>query len=140
MKEGNYSVEYIRSLRTTLEHNILLGNVPDVMEGIKKYGIMINVNMGMLAGVPDNIKVYGEELRQFAMPVKTWINDGVRVTFEAAGTDFWTPIHSLVTREVQLRPQIGAPPSGRTFGQGRASSRRGNRPSHRSENGHHLGL
>jgi predicted amidohydrolase YtcJ len=111
MEEGNYSVEYIRSLRTTLEHNILLGNVPDVMEGIKKYGIMINVNMGMLSGVPDNIKVYGEELRPFAMPVKTWINDGVRVTFEASGTDFWTPIHTLVTREVQLRPQIGAPPA-----------------------------
>jgi predicted amidohydrolase YtcJ len=86
------------------------------MEGIKKYGIMINVNMGMLAGVPDNIKVYGEELRKFAMPVKTWIDDGVRVTFEASGTDFWTPIHTLVTREVQLRPQIGAPPADEPLG------------------------
>ena len=37
MKEGNYTEEYIRNLRTTIEHNILLGNVPDVMEGIKKY-------------------------------------------------------------------------------------------------------
>ena len=34
------------------------------------------------------------------MPVKTWINDGVRVTFEAAGTDFWTPIYSLATRRI----------------------------------------
>jgi predicted amidohydrolase YtcJ len=110
MKEANLSTEYMRNLRTTIEHNILLGNVPDVMEGIKKYGIIINVNTGMLSGVPDNIKVYGEELRPFAMPVKTWINDGIRVTFEASGTDFWTPIHTLVTREVQLRPQIGAPP------------------------------
>jgi predicted amidohydrolase YtcJ len=110
MKEANLSTEYMRNLRTTIEHNILLGNVPDVMEGIKKYGIIINVNTGMLSGVPDNIKVYGEELTPFAMPVKTWINDGIRVTFEASGTDFWTPIHTLVTREVQLRPQIGAPP------------------------------
>ncbi|MEE2822190.1 MAG: amidohydrolase family protein [Acidobacteriota bacterium] len=107
MEEGGYSEEYIRSLRTTIEHNILLGNVPDVMEGIKKYGIIINVNMGMLAGVPQNIKDYGEELESFAMPVKTWINDGVRVTFEASGTDFWTPIHTLITRQVQLRPEIG---------------------------------
>ena len=45
------------------------------------------------------------------MPVKTWINDGVRVTFEASGTDFWTPIHTLITREVQLRPEIGGAPS-----------------------------
>ncbi|MEE2839762.1 MAG: amidohydrolase family protein [Acidobacteriota bacterium] len=116
MKEGGYSVEYMRGLRTTLEHNILLGNVPDVMEGIKKYGIIINVNMGMLAGVPQNIKDYGEELRPFAMPVKTWINDGVRVTFEASGTDFWTPIHTLITREVQLRPEIGGAPSDAPLG------------------------
>ena len=36
------------------------------------------------------------------MPVKTWINQGIRVTFEAGagggGTDFWTPIYILVTR------------------------------------------
>jgi hypothetical protein len=116
MKEGNYTEEYIRNLRTTIEHNILLGNVPDVMEGIKKYGIIINVNTGMLSGVPDNIKVYGEELREFAMPVKTWINDGIRVTFEAQGTDFWNPIHTLVTREVELRPQIGMLPTDEDMG------------------------
>jgi predicted amidohydrolase YtcJ len=116
MEEGNYSVDYIRNLRTTLEHNILLGNVPDVMAGIKKYGIIINVNMGMLAGVPQNIKDYGEQLRPFAMPVKTWINDGIRVTFEASGLDFWTPIHTLITREVQLRPEIGGAESDEPLG------------------------
>ena len=100
MKEGNFSVEYIRNLRTTIEHNQLLGNVPDVMAGIKKYGIIINVNPGMLRGVPDIIKAYGEPLRPFVMPVKTWINDGIRVTFEAAGSDFWTPIYQLVTRNI----------------------------------------
>jgi predicted amidohydrolase YtcJ len=100
MEEGGYSLEYMRSLRTTLEHNILLGNLPDVMAGIKKFGIIINVNMGMLGGVPFNIKVYGEELRKFAMPVKTWIEQGIRVTFEGGGN--WRPIHSLITREVIL--------------------------------------
>ena len=29
------------------------------------------------------------------------------MTFEASGTDFWTPIHTLITRQVQLRPEIG---------------------------------
>ncbi len=28
------------------------------------------------------------------------MEDGHRVTFEAAGTDFWTPIYSLVTRKI----------------------------------------
>jgi predicted amidohydrolase YtcJ len=35
------------------------------------------------------------------MPVKTWINDGHRVTFEATGSDFWTPIYTLMTRRIQ---------------------------------------
>ncbi|MBI2821105.1 MAG: amidohydrolase family protein [Acidobacteria bacterium] len=106
MKEGNYSVEYMRNLRTTMEHNMLMGNLPDVMDGVKKYGILINVNMSYLYDVPENIKDYGERIRPFAMPVKSWLNDGVRVTFEAAGTDFWTPIYSLVTRRI---PKKGLP-------------------------------
>ncbi|TDI12087.1 MAG: hypothetical protein E2P07_04115 [Acidobacteria bacterium] len=102
MREANFSVEYVRDLRLTLEHNQVLGNVPDVMEAIKKYGIILNVNTGYLAEVPKLIEDYGEELRKFAMPVKTWIEDGIRVTFEARGTDFWTPIHTLVTRETAV--------------------------------------
>jgi len=39
----------VRDLRLTLEHNQVLGNVPDVMEAIKKYGIILNVNTGYLA-------------------------------------------------------------------------------------------
>lgn len=113
MEEGNYSLEYMRGLRTTLEHNILLGAQPDVIAGIKKFGIIINVNTPMLGGVPGNIKVYGEELRKFAMPVKTWIDEGIRVTFEGGGN--WRPIYTLITREVIVgdfgvrRPE-GEPP------------------------------
>jgi len=100
MKEGNYSVEYMRSLRTAVEHNQFLGNLPDVMEGFKKFGIIINVNTGYLREVPHNLEDYGEQLRPFVMPVKTWIEQGLRVTFEAQGLDFWRPIYRLVTREV----------------------------------------
>ncbi len=106
MEEANLSVEYMRDLRTTIEHNILLGNVPEIMDKIKQYGIMINVNMGMLRDIPENVKDYGPDLEKFAMPVRTWMEDGHRVTFEAAGTDFWTPIYSLVTRKI---------PGGRDF-------------------------
>ncbi|MEE2822093.1 MAG: amidohydrolase family protein [Acidobacteriota bacterium] len=101
MREGNFSVEYIRSLRTTMEHSFLLGNVPDVMAGIKKYGIMINVTPSHLARVPDVLEAYGEKAKSFTMPVKTWIEDGQRVTFEANGSDFWTPIYTLMTRRIQ---------------------------------------
>jgi hypothetical protein len=109
MEEGNYSVEYMKGLRTTLEHNMVLGKKPDVMAGIKKFGIILNVNPGMLGEVPDDIENYGEGIRDFIMPVKTWIEQGIRVTFEAAGSDFWTPIHILVTREVRQTRGIATP-------------------------------
>ena len=100
MKEGNFSIEYMRNLRTTMEHAFLLGNVPDVMAGIKKYGIIINVTPIHLSRVPDILDDYDESLKSFVMPVKTWINDGHRVTLEANGSDFWTAIYTLVTRRI----------------------------------------
>ena len=105
MKEGDLSVEYIRSLRTTIEHNYLLGNVPDIMASIKKYGIIINVTPSNLVRVPELLEIYGDQLRPFVMPVKTWIQDGQRVTLEAAGSNFWRPIHQLVTRRIPLSDQ-----------------------------------
>ena len=103
-KEKGYSVDYIRSLRPTIEHNQVLGVMPDVLEGLKKYGIIVNVNTGMLSEVPKLIEEYGEQLRKFAMPVKTWMKQGIRVTFEANGIEFWWPIHTLVTRKTQVSP------------------------------------
>lgn len=100
MEEGGYSVEYMKGLRTAVEHNQLLGLLPDVMEGFKKFGIIINVNTGYLREIPHNLRDYGEQIRPFIMPVKSWIDQGLRVTFEAQGTDFWRPIYRLVTREV----------------------------------------
>jgi hypothetical protein len=102
MEEGNYSAEYMRDLRMTLDHNILLGNVPDVMAGIKKYGIIINVNTSQLGDIRENIKDYGDVLLKFTMPTKTWLEQGVRVTFEAWGNDFWSPIYDLVTRNIPV--------------------------------------
>ena len=100
MREANLSAEHIRALRTTMEHNTVLGTPPDVMAKIKEYGIILNVNTPYLDWTSVLINDYGEVLRPYAMPVKTWINEGIRVTFEATGTNFWKPIHTLVTREI----------------------------------------
>ena len=100
MREANLSVEHIRGLRTTMEHNTVLGTPPDVMAKIKEYGIILNVNTPYLDWTSVLVHDYGEVLRPYAMPVKTWINEGIRVTFEATGTNFWKPIHTLITREI----------------------------------------
>ena len=102
MKEGNYTLEYMHNLRSTIEHNQWLGSLPDVMAGIKKFGIILNVNTGYMRELDHNLEDYGDQLKPFLMPVKTWINQGIRVTFEAQGLDFWRPIYRLVTREAEL--------------------------------------
>jgi len=102
MEEANLTVEDVRALRLTLEHNQVLGNLPDVMAGIKKYGIILNPAPSLLSEIPKLIEDYGEQLRPFAMPVKSWIDQGIRVTFEASGTNFWGPIHTLVTRKTEI--------------------------------------
>ncbi len=101
MKEKGFSLEYMRNLRTTLEHNTVLGTVPDVIAGLKKYGIILNAQPTNLRRAEKFVEDYGEQVRPFLMPVKTWINQGIRVTYEAAGTDFWRPLYILVTRRVQ---------------------------------------
>lgn len=102
MEEANFTLEYMRGLRTTLEHVHVLGNVPDVMEGIKKFGIILNITPNLLASINDNVKDYGEKLLLFAGPVKTWLRQGIPVTIEASGSDFWSPIYDLVTRNIQV--------------------------------------
>ena len=104
-EEGKFSVEYIKNLRPAIEHNQLLGSKPDVMAGIKKYGIILNINTGYLSGMPSIIKDYGPQLEEFVQPVKTWLDQGIRVTFEADGTNFWRPIYRLVTRKIQVSGQ-----------------------------------
>jgi predicted amidohydrolase YtcJ len=102
-KEANLSVEYIRGLRMTMEHNPALGTLPDVMAGIKKYGIILNPAPAQLADVPNMMIDYGREpIEKLAMPVKSWIDQGIRVTLEANGNDMWTPIHTLVTRKTPV--------------------------------------
>lgn len=108
MKEGNFSLDYMKGLRTTMEHAFLLGNLPDVIAGIKKFGIIVNITPSLLLDVPENVSDYGEKLNAFAMPVKTWIDQGIRVTLGQDSTDVWWPIQSLVTGKVstKTRPQI----------------------------------
>ncbi len=59
MKEGNYSLEHMKSLRTTLEHTVFVGNFPDVIAGVKKFGIILNPTPSYLSGVPATNRLYG---------------------------------------------------------------------------------
>ena len=79
IQETGMTVEDIRKLRLTLEHNEALGTKSDVIEGLKKYGIILSVHPSRLFREPDYIRDYGPEAEQFMQPVKTWLDQGVKV-------------------------------------------------------------
>jgi predicted amidohydrolase YtcJ len=103
-EEGNFSTEYMRSLRTTLEHCNMIGNPPDVIAGIKKYGIILSVAPRFFDWVEEALRDYGEGARDFIMPTKTWLNEGIRVVGQLDSTvlterfNVFTAAYQLVTR------------------------------------------
>lgn len=73
------TVEDMRKLRLTVEHGTVLGQVPDVLENLAKFGIIISAASPRLLRYPDYLRDYGEQITPFMLPVKTWINSGIRV-------------------------------------------------------------
>ena len=103
-KNTGMTEEDIRKLRLTIEHAEALGKVPDVLEGLKKYGIIVSVGARFLLTAPDYYKDYGPPVEPFLTPVKSLLDYGIRVVGQNEGYqnygEHWT---LLVTREVDGR-------------------------------------
>ncbi|MBI4457110.1 MAG: amidohydrolase family protein [Acidobacteria bacterium] len=104
-KEGNFSTEYIRSLRPSFEHCIMIGKKPDVIAGLKKYGIILSVAPRLFGEVNEAIRDYGSGALEFVMPTKTWIKEGIKLVGQLDNTDLsgrfnvFTNLYQLVTRK-----------------------------------------
>jgi predicted amidohydrolase YtcJ len=101
VQKGGLSVEDIRNRRFTIEHADVLGHVPDVVAGLKKYGIIVSVNPWRLARYPDFAKDYSPEIERLMVPVKSLMDQGVRVvgqieSYQGYGA-YW---NVLMTRNV----------------------------------------
>ncbi len=74
-----WTVEDVRKMRFTVEHAPVIGKQPDVIAGLKKFGIMVSISPGYFADAPDYVKDYGPAVLPFISPVKSLIDAGVRV-------------------------------------------------------------
>ncbi len=104
VQKGGLSVDDIRNRRFTIEHADVLGKKPDVVAGLKKYGIIVSVNPWRLARYPDFAKDYGPEIEHMMVPVKSLMDQGVRVvgqieSYQGYGA-YW---NVLMTRNVNGR-------------------------------------
>jgi predicted amidohydrolase YtcJ len=79
MKEKGLTVDEIRARRLTVEHAEALGQKPDVMEGLKRLGIIVSVHPPRMFRTFDYEADYGKEIDPFIEPVKTWLNSGIKV-------------------------------------------------------------
>ena len=101
--EMGWTVEDIRRLRPTVEHADVIGVKPDVLAGLRKYGIIVSARGGASRTARELMEFYGPELEEYVLPVKTMLNEGIRVVGQGShnnvGRQFW----QLVTRKGDAR-------------------------------------
>ncbi|MBI4442928.1 MAG: amidohydrolase family protein [Acidobacteria bacterium] len=94
-KEMGWTAEEVARMKFGVDHAYAIGKVPDVMEQFKKYGIRVNFNPVMYYNTgPLLIRDHVETVKKFLMPVKSYIDAGMRPTihFEFPGAKeslFW---------------------------------------------------
>ena len=79
------SMEDIRNLQMTVEHCNLIGKQPDIIQGLKDYGIMLSCGPDLISEAPDWIKDYGPQINDFILPMKTWIESGIKIAGQHYG-------------------------------------------------------
>ena len=113
-EEAGLTVEQIYNEHFAVEHCDQMGKLPDIIEKIKKYGIIISCGPNYLETFEALIRDYGpyndpEHLRKFMLPFKTWIESGVLVVGQHFGGDpapFYMP---WLTMSRTIRGTIWAP-------------------------------
>lgn len=83
--DNNMSMEDIRNLNMTSEHCNLVGKQPDIIQGLKDYGITISCGPSRISESPSWVTDYGPQINDFILPLKTWIESGVKVVGQHYG-------------------------------------------------------
>lgn len=103
-KDTGWSAEYIKSLRPTVEHGMVFGKRPDVLQRLKDYGVIVSFGALFVEQGARLMQDYGPGLEEYIVPVKSVMDSGVRVTGQLEGSPsvgyyLWT----LITRKVGSR-------------------------------------
>ena len=121
---GVLTLDYVRDSRHGFAHGTLTGAVPDVVAGLVKYNVYVPINLRRaLAIEPDNIRQnYGEAGWRFLGPVKTLLEQGVKVVGEGeighpTPDTYFDILDVYVNREIEKGQDTGrtAP---RRYGEG----------------------
>ena len=97
---NGWTMQQVRDMKMTGEHCHVIGQLPDVIQGLKDYGIILSCGTGIAGGSPAWIRDYGEQIQPFITPFNTWIKEGVKLVGQGyGGTPPMGPLWRAVTRE-----------------------------------------
>jgi hypothetical protein len=82
--QGPVTEEMIREMRILMAHGTMVGKEPDVVAGLKRYNIIIPMQIRRALTYEPNVidTFYGPEGYEFLAPMKSLIDAGVRVAAE----------------------------------------------------------
>lgn len=98
------TVEQIKEQHFTLEHCDMIGKEPDVIEKIKKFGIMLSCGPDYITQTAAWVKDYGPttpNIEDFVEPFNTWIKSGVQLVGQHFGGGAFRGSEGRVGRGVQ---------------------------------------
>ena len=101
MENTGMTAEDVRQLRPTVEHATAISKKPDIIAGLKKYGIMVSAGPPRFLRYPDYLEDYGPAIDSFILPLRTLLDQGIKVvgqnhTYRSIG--YYLTV--FVTREV----------------------------------------
>ncbi|MBI4443078.1 MAG: amidohydrolase family protein [Acidobacteria bacterium] len=103
MQKNGWTVEDVRKLRMTMEHNDAIGQLPDVMAGLVKYNIIVSSSPSRMSTSAALLQDYGPKVEPFLLPLKTLLDHGVRVVGQHADRGVGSQWLRFITRRVEGR-------------------------------------
>ncbi len=85
-REANgWTIQQVHDMHMTGEHCDVIGQQPDILEGLKKYGIILSCGADYLRYAPGFVEDYGPAIEPFILPFRTWIESGVKLVGQHYG-------------------------------------------------------
>ncbi|MBI2822320.1 MAG: amidohydrolase family protein [Acidobacteria bacterium] len=83
---NGWTMQEVHDMHFTGEHCDVIGKQPDVIDGLKRYGIILSCGPDLIREAPLWIKDYGPQMDAFILPFKTWIDSGVKLVGQHWGS------------------------------------------------------
>ncbi|MCZ6877072.1 MAG: amidohydrolase family protein [Acidobacteria bacterium] len=82
---NGWTMQQVRDMRLTGEHCNLIGKAPEIIQGLKDYGIYLSCGPDIVSESPAWVRDYGEQIQPFILPFKTWLESGVKLVGQHYG-------------------------------------------------------